>query len=165
MGMTVLDVISYQIHPESRKVPCGINEVRDKGVGRLRFRRNSGESVRSEYPRTLLQPDRATVNSPWREPWEKGTRGKPRMGRKTTAPRSFAPCRGFVNLAISPWLTPWAILCRSYELRFAAFTESQFFCRAPASMREAAPYLPDEPNPPAPLCESAKPPSTHSTGS
>src|ERR1017187_9809159 len=30
---------------------------------------------------------------------------------------------------------------------------------------EAAPYLPDEPNPPAPRWESARPPSTHSTGS
>src|ERR1017187_5127182 len=36
--------------------------------------------------------------------------------------------------------------CRSYELRFAAFTESQFFCRPPSSMREAAHSRPDEPN-------------------
>ena len=42
MGMTVLDVISYRIHPESRKVPCGINEVRDKGVGRLRIPKELG---------------------------------------------------------------------------------------------------------------------------
>src|ERR1039458_8780923 len=166
------------------------------------FRRNAGESVRSEYPRTLLQPDRTTENSPWREPWEKGARGKPRMGRKTTAPRSFAPCRGLrepgdlpmahamgyslsllrasirsiygipvllsrtrINERSCPLPPRRAERCRSYELRFAAFTESQFSCRAPASMREAAPYLPDEPNPPAPRWDSARSPSTHSTRS
>ena len=141
----MLSVIKFT--PKAAKCLAASMRCATREWGDCGFRRNSGESVRSEYPRTLLQPDRATENSPWREPWEKGARGKPRMGRKTTAPRSFAPCRGFVNLAISPWLTPWAILCRSYELRFAAFTESQFFCRAPASMREAAHYRPDEPNP------------------
>ena len=30
--------------------------------------------------------------------------------------RSFAPCRGFVDLAVSPRLTPWAIFFRSTSL-------------------------------------------------
>ena len=40
----------------------------------------------------------------------------PRRGRKIAPPRSFAPYRGFVNLAVFPRLTPWAIIFRSYEL-------------------------------------------------
>ena len=30
--------------------------------------------------------------------------------------RSFAPCRGFVDLAVSPRLTPWTIFFRSTSL-------------------------------------------------
>ena len=39
--------------------------------------------------------------------------------RKIPPPRSFAPYRGFVNLAVSARLTPWAIIFRSYELVLA----------------------------------------------
>src|ERR1017187_8618875 len=47
-------------------------------------------------------------------------RKSPRKGRKMP-PRSFAPCRGFVNLRAFPRLTPWATFFRSYELGFGAF--------------------------------------------
>src|ERR1035437_6751464 len=47
-------------------------------------------------------------------------RKSPRKGRKMP-PRSFVPCRGFVNLRAFPRLTPWATFLRSYELGFGAF--------------------------------------------
>src|ERR1039458_2497613 len=53
-------------------------------------------------------------------------RKSPRRGRKRAHLRSFARCRGFVFSPAPIWLTPWAILLRSYELGFGVFLDLHF---------------------------------------
>src|ERR1035437_3155327 len=76
-----------------------------------------------------LQPEGRKKVAHRREPWEGGVCARaPGRGRKMPPPRSFAACRGFVNLAASPRLTPWAIFFRSDELWSGAFPGSPLFC-------------------------------------
>src|ERR1019366_1391113 len=52
-----------------------------------------------------------------------------REGAEGVAAAICRPVPGLRELAVSPWLTPWAIVFRSYELWFRAFPESPLFCR------------------------------------
>ena len=76
----------------------------------------SHESVRSEYARTLFQPAGRKKIAHGASHGDRACATEPRKGRKMAAARSFAPCRGFVDLAVSPRLTPWAIFFRSTSL-------------------------------------------------
>jgi len=98
-----------------RAVPIQIKSlrVRDMDVGRLRIRRNSSESVRSEYSRTLLQPEGRHRIAHGASHGNSACAEEPPEGAEDGGVRSFAPCRGFTNLVIPPWLTPWAMFCRS----------------------------------------------------
>src|ERR1035437_3659120 len=63
----------------------------------------------------------------------------PREGAEGVAAAICRPVPGLRELAVSPRLTPWAIVFRSYELWFRAFPESPLFCRTRLATVDAEP--------------------------
>src|ERR1035441_9220666 len=63
----------------------------------------------------------------------------PREGAEDVAAAICRPVPGLRELAVSPRLTPWAIVFRSCELWFRAFPESPLFCRTRLATVDAEP--------------------------
>ena len=125
IGYLLLDL--YSTPQMGSRSTAGLPEGARHGSGGFADSERIRGDLRVAVRKDASPARRAQDTSPRRKPWEMGrARKSPRRGRKMAPPQPSAPFRGFVNLAVSPRLAPWAMFFRSHELWFAAFPHLHF---------------------------------------
>jgi hypothetical protein len=107
--------------------------VRDMDVGTLRIRRNSSESVRSEYSRTLFQPEGRHRIAHGASHGNSACAEEPPEGAEDGGVPIFRPVPGLREPGDLPTAHAMGYVLSLCELRFGALPESPLSCCAPKS--------------------------------